>query len=60
MSVRQEDEAIEPPPMDSLTGRLADILDELAGAVIDDKATTGANRIVRIALLERLRAVTAA
>ena len=60
MSVRQEDEAIEPPPMDSLTGRLADILDELAGAVIDDKATTGANRIDRIALLERLRAVTAA
>jgi hypothetical protein len=37
MSVRQEDEVIEPPPVDPLTGRLADILDELAAAVIDDR-----------------------
>ncbi len=60
MSVRQEDEVIEPPPVDPLTGRLADILDELAAAVVDDKVTPDAVRIDRIALLERLRAVTAA
>ena len=60
MSVRPEDEVTEPPPIDPLTGRLADILDMLAGAVVDDNETTDAVRIDRLALLERLRAVTAA
>ena len=60
MSVRPEDEVTEPPPIDPLTGRLADILDMLAGAVVDDNETTDAVRIDRLALLERLQAVTAA
>ena len=60
MSVRPEDQVTEPPQIDPLTGRLADILDMLAGAVVDDNETTDAVRIDRLALLERLQAVTAA
>jgi hypothetical protein len=49
-----------PLPVDPLTRRLTDILDELAAAVVDDTETTDAVRIDRLALLERLQAVTAA
>jgi hypothetical protein len=60
MSVRQEDEISVPLPIDPLTGRPTDILDELAAAVLDEEETTDAVRIDRLALLEKLRAVTGA
>ena len=60
MSAVQEDEEIEPPSADSVVARLDEILEELAGAVVDSSGVSDAARIDRIARLEKLRAVTAA
>jgi Domain of unknown function (DUF222) len=50
----------EPPPADGLVARLDALLTELADAVADDHSVSDADRIDRIARLEKLRAVTAA
>ena len=50
----------EPPSPDGLVGRLDEMLAELADAVADDHPVLDADRIDRIARLEKLRAVTAA
>ena len=60
MSVVQEHEDTEPPSADSVVARLDEILQELAGAVLDSSLVSDAARIDRIARLEKLRAVTAA
>jgi Domain of unknown function (DUF222)/HNH endonuclease len=60
MSALQDNEAIEPPTADPVLECLEDLLDKLAAAVTEGPPTTDAVRIDRIALLEKLRAVTAA
>ena len=60
MSVVQEHEDTEPPSADSAVACLDEILQELAGAVLDSSLVSDAARIDRIARLEKLRAVTAA
>jgi Domain of unknown function (DUF222)/HNH endonuclease len=60
MSESQDLECAEPPAADPFVRRLDEILDELAIAVGNDSARSDADRIDRIARLEKLRAVTAA
>jgi hypothetical protein len=50
----------EPPSTDALVVRLDEVLANLAAAVADRTPASDAVRIDRIALLEKLRAVTAA
>ena len=50
----------EPPSPDGLVARLDEMLADLAEAVADNIPTSDADRIDRIARLEKLRAVTAA
>ena len=46
----------EPPSLDGLVVRLDEVLAELAGAVADNSPALDADRIDRIARLEKLRA----
>jgi hypothetical protein len=56
----QENEAIEPPTADPVLECLEDLPDKLDAALTAGPPTADAVRIDRIALLEKLRAVTAA
>ena len=60
MSAAHDRGGSEPLFADPLTIRLAQMLDELAAAVPDGSPASDAARIDRIALLERMRAATAA